>query len=650
MNLTALLLSTTALFIDIDPADIDETPYEQPLNEVKVSAKRLARLSTSTVAEIEFLAPAQAQDVASAFTLLPSVAIRTNSRGEAQVFVRGATERETAISWRDMPVLVPYDNRFDLGLLTAGAVGSVSARYAGTAYQSDPRAVAATLSISPSRPENRLAASIGNAGFRSIDSTLDIGEGSAAFSYQTRDGEPLAGSLPFSQQNGNRRTNTARELISGSLVKDLQVGSSSIELSALVAHGSRGVAPESDRDPAEERVRFWRFPDSTYVLAGAKLVRQLSQGELTAQVWGQQFNQRIDSFTNDQYDERDAVQRDFNTSFGGVLDYFRTNGRFELGLFARARYTQHRQTEQDIGDLPIKEIFAEQSLSTGGRVTYLGEESIFLSVFAGLDHIDPGFVDDRAARNTFTSGFFSLEAEKIFGSFSMLASFGQKQRAPTLREMFGAALGRFLSNPGLLPEKTTIAELTARWQRDGFEGKVTVFARNTERALDQRTIPQTLGPSLQQRFNTDGFQLFGVESVLSVDLTDHLNLYNQATWTYARPEEAIQNGLNRLSERPTWLGRTILSYQAPETVLKGVSTQLDADWRGRAFSPDASGDLQPLSGAVLVGGYISFPVKVSASSLSLFARADNLFDVQLFPQSGLPLPGRTIRIGLSAKL
>ncbi len=89
--------------------------------------------------------------------------------------------------------------------------------------------------------------------------------------------------------------------------------------------------------------------------------------------------------------------------------------------------------------------------------------------------------------------------------WQVAGTLGQRTRFPSLRELYGEALGQFLVNPGLHPETAILGDLTfERVSRDGMR--------------------------MRQRYNLAGSDGHGVEAQVDWNVDDRLELRIHANW------------------------------------------------------------------------------------------------------------------------
>lgn len=120
-----------------------------------------------------------------------------------------------------------------------------------------------------------------------------------AASLLTRDEEPVAcyAALPFSQNRSGGRTKTDLDSITLFGAARYETGPLSIRAYLLHLRSRRRIAPESDRDPAVDAPRYWRYPNIEQTQLSLSSTLHLgSDTDVTLVGWRQWFEQSIDQY------------------------------------------------------------------------------------------------------------------------------------------------------------------------------------------------------------------------------------------------------------------------------------------------------------------------------------------------------------------
>ena len=589
----------------------------------------------------------QPRNVADALRGLPGVSIRTNSRGETSPRVRGGDERQTLVFLDGAPLAVPWDGRVDLGLLPAGIIGSLSVRKGAGAIEYGANAVAGVVDLQ-SRVSGAVAqAQAGPHGLVNLSAAAALPVGgltlTLAGAHQAQDALVVArrSALPFTQPDSNRRLNT--DLSSNSLFGALggTVGLVNWRASVLHIDARRGIAPESDRDAAVVAPRFWRYPDWQLTQAQVAVEAELGDATARAVAWRQWFGQRIDAYRDASYTSLRSREDNDDDMFGGRLTLTHAAGPAMLRWSLSGQRGDHLQTDTAFPPgTPAPTLRYAQVLASGGveaDVPVAGRTALTLGL--GVDHASYPETGDKPAQPGRTAATFSAAMKTpLADDLDLTVSAGRRNRFASAREMFGEALGRFLPNPALAPEQVWLADAELRWRREGVTVTLNPFWARTLGSIGQRIV-RVNGANLRQRFNQEPATSIGFDMAAQISLARALTLELTGSALNASAGGAPQ------LQRPYHEATVALDW-APDDAF-----DMRAEVRRIGPARDLAGDgsAARLPPATEINWRARVPVAcVGGARLSATAAVDNLTNAVVLPQVGLPLPGRTIRIGIAA--
>ena len=260
---------------------------------------------------------------------------------------------------------------------------------------------------------------------------------------------------------------------------------------------------------------------------------------------------------------------------------------------------------------------------------------VSVRVGAAWDGFAPLATAGRASAGAFGSPAVTARVGLGDGGLEAWGGASYAARFPTMRELFGGALGRFVLNPALAPETTWQAEAGASRSAPGLGVRAVAFARWTDGTIEQAVLED----GRRQRVNLGGSRAVGLEAEVAAQ-RGPARLDAGGTVLHLRARDGDADGL-RLPERPSALGRVAASWLPPS----GWTAALEAVATGPAVSLGPDG-LVGLEGAVVWGGRVGHRWAVGRGLLGAFVRVDNALGAQRFPQAGLPAPGREVRVGL----
>ncbi|MGA0255993.1 MAG: TonB-dependent receptor [Rhodothermales bacterium] len=607
--------------------------------------------------ELADLARQDVADVASTLRLLPAASVQTNSRGETLVYIRAAGERQVAVFLDGAPLNIAWDNRIDLSMVPSAVVGAMTIERGAVSPGYGTNTSGGTLnllsrSLASDGNLAELTLQSGSGGSRQIRGLYAVRRTGVGLlvggTVARREGihRPAGSSLPF-EPLSSLRTNTDRDLATVYLRLDREGARGRIGLTMMHASASKGIAPEGHLDPGMDRVRYWRYPlwrHSMVILNGAA---DVVGARLTGSAWVSQFRQDIEEYTSVMYRTVTSVQEDTDRGAGMrlILENGFPFGRWRLITVLAA--AEHGQLERELA--PLQRVVPEDRYANvlhtlGGEITsgtgYPGHWA------AGVSW--DGMRTPVTGRYPGTGGFdaLALNAEwhrRIGRKATLKLNGGSKPRFPTMRELFGTALDRFILNPNLKPERTWMLE--GGWHRAGerWQAEAIGFLQRTTDTIDQENVTVD-GVRKRQRVNLGGSRVVGVEWQAAGDLGAKAGFQGHLTWL--RPLAIEEDGTKRhLTEKPEVLG-TVLVHLRP---LRGIRIDMSAIHTGRAYGLATDNSLVVLPAAWRFGARLTTQRYFADSGLFLqtYAGVDNVFDALHVPQLGLPDAGRTVRFGMS---
>lgn len=591
----------------------------------------------------------------------PSLALVTNSRGEAIASFRGSGDRQFFVSLDGAPLNVPWDNRLDLGLVPQFGIAGHRLTLGPSASEWGANTAGGILELIPNTaPGGEIAFQAGNEGRRVFTGRIANASGPLQFllavGHDERGGlaAPDKNAEAFSAEMDGTITNTAKKQTSVYARTALEMGEGHIiTASILFGDSKQGVAPEQGHFFIEDDARFWRYPDIKNLLT--TISGKFALGEKTileTTIWRRDFNQIIASYTDSNYDTVDTYQQDENTVYGTKARLVFEMDKNRTVASASVSHAEHVQASTAAGNAGADEFdrFTNTDLDLGVDSEQRLSRTMTIQAGLGVASFQPGKTAGRESAGSFTGINMSAGAnwhpsEKL----SLRASAGRVVRMPTMRELFGEAIGRFLINPALKPETTWQFELGGRVASDKASIDVVPFVSLTKDTLDQTRV-EVDGVRLRQRINLRGSQSYGVEIVGQVMALENMRLSGNLTWAkHRRKRETVDNTVRRLylSDRPNWLARLDAKYQLGTQTTFGLSVV----HRGEAQSIDADGFFQK------TGAATTFNVELNHQFIAVqddfgavfFIRADNLTDAFVEPQLGLPEAGRSVLAGIEVQ-
>ena len=664
----ALWFVVGMLVFGIDVAAQEHAPDSLPAYELQEIVVRdeqrveaqVFTLQRVTAATLEQSTASSASQLA---RLLPSAHVPTNSRGESLLYFRGAGERQTAIFLDGALLNVPWDNRLDLALIPAGLIGGITIAKGAPAIEYGANVLGGAVNLTTPRLEygsrlTEIGAAYGSAQTREVELTHRGRVG--GFSYAAgaghvqRDGLPLPADadLPYNQSSTRLRTNSDRR-IGHAFARGAYAFSPHGQMGITLVHidADQGVAPES-HIPMEE-ARLWRYPDWQYTLGIVSGEGALGVGtRWKASGWVGNFHQTIDAYDSLEYTSAVAREDHHDVTAGARFTLAQDLGPGTMRLSANGLISTHRQRDRELDPeehlggavLSQRLIYRQQLAGLGAAYEMPVLDGLYVAASVSIDVMRMPITGDKPERDPFTDYSYSLGARYALadGIFAR-GVIGRKTRFPTMRELFGEALNRFLLNPDLKPESALLAEVAVGVEQDRIRIEVIPFLNRTTGTLDQRFVDVEDGRK-RQRINLAGSSLVGIELTADARLFRHVQAVSSLTLMDIRRTQDAPEDPTHLAEKPGALGVAMVRYAGPQ----GLSASVESVYMGRAYSLDSTNELVPLPRSVELNARIGYRLDglVQRVSAELFARVDNLTDALVVPQLGLPGPGRMFRIGL----
>lgn len=639
------------------------SPRDYSLNEIVITDERQVRENaTSTVQQINSAAiePMDAADVSELGTLVPATHVQTNSRGQTILYFRNAGDRQVGQFFDGALLNIPWDNRVDISLIPASVVeeitvtkGVPSVRYGTNVLGGAINFQSRTLDTVGQRTE--FSGSVGTAAQRQASLThlgrTDEWSYTGAFQFTTRGNQPLPGAvnLENNQPLANRRVNTDRRLASafGRVSHRFENGGQ-FAMSLLHVDAEQGVAPEGNVSDAQ--TRYWRYPlwqKSTVIASGQVPIG--ANTSVRGAAWGSRFARDIADYGGIDYDNLVSTQkgRDWTGGLRLIGSQNLPGGTLTLALNGLA--SQHEKTVVPTGepDSLTSSIYQQYIFSTG--LEYEGQIHPRVEVSAGVN-IDGSATPETGpfpSRDPFYAwGLTSGIQVDLGGNWALRGAAGRKSRFPTMRELFGAALGKFVPNPGLSPVTAWIGEVGLEHRGVSWQFGVTPFLNRVYDTIDKRTFQEGPDEGKEQRINLKGARIYGVETTTQWTPTEALRLDGHLTWS--RPRSFTESGTQKLDEKPAWLGTGTVRYEWP----MGLSVMSQARYVGGIYARNEQNNFIQLDPSLILDARLGYDLSALMNSVEgeLFARVDNATDEAKYVGLGLPGPGRSFRVGVEVAL
>ena len=637
------------------------------LGEVEITGFKIEEVPMPQTTKINYweLRKADAPDLSQLQKNIPSGRIRTNSRGESILFLRGAGERQLGLFFDGVPYNVPWDNRFDLTFLPLDVVGEISvnqnassvlygANVLGGAvnintYERSSNGSNGSLTISGSNSETY-------SGSGSFDWKKDNFNFTAALSYLDSKGSILPANSPPELQSQDREakyiTNTQRKRFSLFTRGEWWFGESSkTGLSVNFVTGSKGVAPETHVAPAD--ARLWRYPDWSRVTVSSNSKFKLnSKLDLTTVFWWDNFGQKIETYSDLSFSKITESQQDRDITLGGRASLiYKLNENHSLLGVVNFSATSHNEIILNASGGQISDFdYSQNFLSSGLEYSYRYEEfSILGGGVFDLSMINKtGAFTQYGNTNTSAPGVFASAAWEVSPGWELFAGVTFRNRFPSLRESFSGALNRFKANPDLKPEKGTLTDFGVKFGRNGLTLKLSGFYNIYSDLISQ--IRLTTAQDAQRRrmrINLADATIIGSELVFEYKPSTFMGISGNLTYMDARGKA---DGVveDKLDNKPEVLGGVTIELKPVNRI--GISLESEFTGKQVETNPDKPSDKIEIAGSAVFNLRLFYSLLSAGFSGDVFFRVNNIFDHYRIYQLGLIEPGRSISVGITIKL
>ncbi len=607
------------------------------------------------VARVDSLGTPPAPTLDVALRRLPFVGVRTNSRGEAELTIRGSESRTPTVLFDGLPVTLGWDSRTDPSLIPLTGVSTIRISRGMNSVLAGPNAVGGIVELNAATSPlvtrgatlatgaDQLGASVFSAGYASPFAISD-GELALRIAGTLRDRPALAradGVDDPGARSGRRINSDSRE--SDLFVSARYATGPGAFVGASVAayDAERGVQPELHI----EEPRLWRYPEQrrtfANIAAGTGVrTTPFGAGSLDLSLGINDGTTRIETYEDRTYrnvnGSEDGAERTVMSRAVATHSFIR-GGTLRVGAsLANIRYDETLDTDPTTR-------YTQRLFSVGTEAEVPLTSQLSLAAGIALDNAEnpeTGGRDPLPARDA-AAARIGLTAN--LGTTRLHAAASQRSRFPALRELYSGALGRFQPNPDLKPERLTVIEGGATVTRGALSVQGLAFYQRNEDGVVRTTLPD-------RRFfrvNRDEIRSQGLEGI--------------ATWTYGgtslladvlvqrvRVHDVTDDNAERRPEHVPEF-RATLGVTVP--VIAGLTANAWATQTGTQYCvhPDL-GEQVRLGAQTRTDLGVDRVWKVTAglfSQLRASLSLDNVTNAAVYDQCGMPQPGRTLRAGLS---
>ena len=604
---------------------------------------------------------------------LPFIHVRQNSRGEAEISMRGSESRQVAVFVDGVPITLAWDHRADISAVPLTGIdrlvlvrGVSSLLYGpntlggivdvGLAGGGTPGSAGSPLRIQSSVDEFG-AYGLSLAGATPVQAAGGELLVRGGVGYRQREGFAAArdvvdpGSTPHASWFGDRALRANSDLRHYDAFGSLRYRRSSGAFLALTGTGftaERGVTPELHSDTP----RFWRYPTVSRqiaVLSGGTpaIMTPFGGGTVRASLGYDRGEFDIDQYDSNAYSTITGSEYgEDRTLTARVLATHSLATRGELRLGFTGASVTHDELLNDVTAARYRQRL--WSLGTEADVG-LGTAG---SISAGVAY-DAAATPETGGRPSFED--LSQWGARLGGTVTVMEdvlrlhiSASRRARFPALRELYSTALSQFEPNPDLKPETLNAIEGGATAQLGSMQLQGVAFHHRLEDAVVRVRLSS---PTRFQRINRDEIRTTGVEllagwagagATVDADLT-------------LQDIDVIDRTANDAERRPEHLPEAEAGLRATIPLVAGFRGIVFGRYTGRQYcvNPNVAGQVDRAddsvrgdAGVERVFRLVRGTSRVLFRTMRVSAMLDNVGNSLIYSQCGLPEPGRTLRFGI----
>jgi iron complex outermembrane receptor protein len=614
---------------------------------------------------IDSLSVPPAPTIEQVFRAMPMMHVRRNSRGEAELSVRGSDSRQVAVLVDGVPLTLAWDGRADVSVIPASAPqeiefvrGLSSMLYGPNVLGGVVELNVGTSLLQPQSASLEVGSEIDHVGGYRVGgaAVLPLAPDNgrwllrAGASHYSTPGQPLARGVsePIATDRSLRLNTDATSVDAFAALRYFNFGGEWFSFSGSTFLADRGIPAELG--VPDEDARLWRYPRvarTVLVASGGSGDRAtpLGNGDLEASVGLDIGRTEIDEYTSRTYGETSG---EFENGDDRTLT-LRLLGDHTLGRRGdlRAAFTLSDIRHDEL--LPSEEArYRQQLMSIGAETVWRLIEADgavrYLRVTAGAAY-DVGKTPESGGRAPLSTlnewgGRMGATLGVSGGNTVIHAGVSRRARFPSLRELYSGALNRFVPNPDLRPEILVALEGGVTLRLGSSELQAVGFHHRLKDAVVRTHLPD----GRYFRVNRDRLTSTGVE-LLASSRVGPVEVGGDATLQTVDLTDPLAGITNRPENLPEVFGSVHAAVPLPFQI-RGFA---EVRHTGSQYCIDPStGEDVELEAGTIVNANVArtWPLRSSGGplrNLETSVAVDNAGDVALYDQCGLPRPGRLMR-------
>jgi len=576
--------------------------------------------STTSLIKREKIDSFSPKDLSEVLSYTSGTFVSCGSKNEFSIKIRGLGSQRIALLYDGIPIYEPYFNSFDLKTIAAEGVESIKIVKGASSVLYGPNTLGGIVNIITRRqnpPSFSLKSQLEGKNTYSISS-------SGAFSWKSIF---FSGSVFYDKSDGFRCNKNGENILRDNSDYDRKnimgkvyfYPSQKSEILAEVAY----YTSEYGIPAATEyyKSRYWRFKNWNrlqFNIGGTFSL--LKNGSLKFRSYYVRHDNVLDAYSSAEMSTQRWESTYKNYSYGafllGSVPYLSHN---ELKFSLNMR-NDNVQTQDDVGK--EWEDFEHKTVSIGIENHFSLNQKWKLVAGASLDYLKKNFRADKTTINPILGIKFNPQNYIDFH-----VTFSQKSRFPSMKSLYSTSLG----NPDLKDERGTNYEFGFTYERSIFFSGAIFYNRISDLIKGVRNPDGS-----HTNYNIGKAQIFGFELEFQKTLA-WLNL--SLNYTYLDGKDKDEN--RPLEELP----KNQLNFSLQITAKHKIRFMLF----GFAVSHS---EIKLSDNIIKIPGYFITNAILSKdfSNLSIFFKAENLFNNYYYSNMGFPMKARTISAGLKLNI
>ena len=587
---------------------------------------------------------------------IPLLHVRRNARGEAEISARGSDSRQVALLVDGVPLTLAWDARADVSVIPASAPQEVDFTRGLSSMLYGPNVLGGVVELSvgqsfvqPPAASAEVAAEVDHLGGYGARAVVALPVTTDAGGLLVRAGGSRRDSPGFPRPrgvvepvpvDGDLRLNTDVTNLDGFLsVRYHDYGGAWMAASGSTVLAERGIAAELGVD---DGARFWRYPHvSRTVMVGSAgtgdRTTSLGRGDLEASIGVDLGRTDIDAYTDRTYTTQDGFENGVDRTLTARLLGDHTLGaRGDLRAAFTVSDIRHDESLPDAEARYRQRLWSVgaetvwRALEYGGAVDFLR-----ISVGGAYDLAQTPESGGREPLGTLRQwgGRIGATLGLAGGATVVHGGVSRRARFPSLRELYSGALNRFAPNPDLRPEHLIALEAGITTRRGVAEVQAVAFRHQMNDAVVRTTLPDLRF----MRVNRNQLESMGIELLASLSV-GRATVGGDLTLQSVNLTDTEAGVVNRPENLPEVVGGVHGAVALP----LAFHVSAEARFTGSQFCIDpGTGEDTRLGAGAVVNAQVARTWW--SGRLDTRVAVDNLGDVALYDQCGLPQAGRLLR-------